>query len=32
LVAVKENPYSIYNIKNPTQRVIQLARSKGVNI
>jgi hypothetical protein len=31
-VAVEKNPRSIQFIKNPTQKVKQLARSKGVNI
>ena len=32
LAAVEQDPYSIYYIKNPTQRVIQLVRSKAFDI
>jgi hypothetical protein len=31
-VAVEQNPRLIRSIENPTQKVIQLARSKGVKI
>jgi hypothetical protein len=31
-MAVNENPYTIQLIQNPSQRVKQLARSKGVKI
>jgi hypothetical protein len=32
LAAVNKDPRTIIHIKNPTQRVIQLVRSKGVRI